>query len=69
MLGKLLDMVPNVFGAAVIGFAGWLVAKVLRGAQREQIRRARAGAHQVDGSAHHAARRRKSGTGWATVTW
>ncbi len=31
MLGKLLDMVPNVFGAAVIGFVGWLVAKVLRG--------------------------------------
>ena len=31
MLAKLLDMVPNVFGAAVIGFVGWLVAKVLRG--------------------------------------
>jgi hypothetical protein len=31
MLSKLLDMVPNVFGAAVIGFVGWLVAKVLRG--------------------------------------
>jgi hypothetical protein len=31
MLGKLLEMVPNVFGAAVIGFVGWLVAKVLRG--------------------------------------
>lgn len=31
MLGKLLDMVPNVFGAVVIGFVGWLVAKVLRG--------------------------------------
>ena len=31
MLGKLLDMVPNVFGALVIGFVGWLVAKVLRG--------------------------------------
>lgn len=31
MLGKLLDMVPNVFGAAVIGFVGWLLAKVLRG--------------------------------------
>lgn len=31
MLGKLLDMVPNIFGAAVIGFVGWLVAKVLRG--------------------------------------
>jgi mechanosensitive ion channel-like protein len=31
MLGKLLDMVPNIFGAAVIGFVGWLVAKVMRG--------------------------------------
>jgi hypothetical protein len=31
MLSKLLDMVPNVFGAAVIGFVGWLVANVLRG--------------------------------------
>ena len=31
MLAKLLDMVPNLFGAAVIGFVGWLVAKVLRG--------------------------------------
>jgi hypothetical protein len=31
MLARLLDMVPNVFGAAVIGFVGWLVAKVLRG--------------------------------------
>jgi hypothetical protein len=31
MLAKLLDMVPNVFGAAVIAFVGWLVAKVLRG--------------------------------------
>jgi hypothetical protein len=31
MLTRLLDMVPNVFGAAVIGFVGWLVAKVLRG--------------------------------------
>ena len=31
MLSRLLDIVPNVFGAAVIGFVGWLVAKVLRG--------------------------------------
>jgi hypothetical protein len=31
MLAKLLDMVPNVFAAAVIGFVGWIVAKVLRG--------------------------------------
>lgn len=31
MLAKLLDMVPNIFGAVVIGFVGWIVAKVLRG--------------------------------------
>jgi hypothetical protein len=31
MLGKLLDMVPNIIGATVIGFVGWVVAKVLRG--------------------------------------
>lgn len=31
MLAKLLDMVPNAFAAAVIGFVGWIVAKVLRG--------------------------------------
>ena len=31
MMSKLLDMVPNIFGAAVIGFVGWLVAKVLSG--------------------------------------
>jgi hypothetical protein len=31
MLTKLLDMVPNIVGAALIGFVGWLVAKVLRG--------------------------------------
>jgi len=31
MLNKVLDLLPNVFAAAVIGFVGWLVAKVLRG--------------------------------------
>jgi hypothetical protein len=31
MLVKLLDMVPNIVGALIIGFVGWLVAKVLRG--------------------------------------
>ncbi|HLX80698.1 MAG TPA: mechanosensitive ion channel [Burkholderiales bacterium] len=31
MLSKFLDIVPNVFGAAVIGFVGWLVARVMRG--------------------------------------
>ncbi len=31
MLNKILDLLPNIFAAAVIGFVGWLVAKVLRG--------------------------------------
>lgn len=31
MVNKALGILPNVFGAAVIGFVGWLVAKVLRG--------------------------------------
>ncbi|AOK28358.1 MULTISPECIES: mechanosensitive ion channel [Burkholderia] len=31
MIDKILAIVPNVFAAAVIGFVGWLVAKVLRG--------------------------------------
>ena len=31
MLAKLLDMLPNVLAAVVIGFVGWLVAKILRG--------------------------------------
>jgi hypothetical protein len=31
MLNKVLDALPNIFAAAVIGFVGWLVAKVLRG--------------------------------------
>jgi hypothetical protein len=31
MLSKLLDMIPNLFGAAVIGFVGWLLAKVMSG--------------------------------------
>jgi hypothetical protein len=31
MLAKFLDIVPNIFAAAVIGFVGWLVARVLRG--------------------------------------
>ncbi|MCL4799422.1 MAG: mechanosensitive ion channel [Burkholderiales bacterium] len=31
MLNKLLDALPNVFAAVVIGFVGWLVATVLRG--------------------------------------
>ena len=31
MLNKILDLIPNIFAAAVIGFVGWLVARVLRG--------------------------------------
>jgi hypothetical protein len=31
MINKVLDLMPNVFAALVIGFVGWLVAKVMRG--------------------------------------
>jgi hypothetical protein len=31
MVNKLLGVVPNMFAATVIGFVGWLVARVLRG--------------------------------------
>ncbi|HUF81866.1 MAG TPA: mechanosensitive ion channel [Burkholderiales bacterium] len=31
MINKVLDTLPNVFAALVIGFVGWLVAKVMRG--------------------------------------
>lgn len=31
MIGRLLDIVPNLFAAIVIGFVGWIVARVLRG--------------------------------------
>jgi hypothetical protein len=31
MLAKLLAILPNIAGAAIIGFVGWLLAKVLRG--------------------------------------
>lgn len=31
MIDKILAIVPNVFAAAVIGFVGWLVARILRG--------------------------------------
>ncbi|MCM3500203.1 hypothetical protein M3669_13100, partial [Staphylococcus capitis] len=31
MVDKLLAIVPNIFAAAVIGFVGWVVARVLRG--------------------------------------
>lgn len=31
MINKVLDILPNVFAAFVIGFVGWLVARVMRG--------------------------------------
>jgi hypothetical protein len=31
MLTRALDILPNVFAAALIGFVGWIVARVLRG--------------------------------------
>ncbi|WP_434113486.1 mechanosensitive ion channel [Paraburkholderia caffeinilytica] len=31
MVDKILAIVPNIFAAAVIGFVGWLLAKILRG--------------------------------------
>ena len=31
MLGQGLALLPNIFAAAVIGFVGWIVARVLRG--------------------------------------
>ena len=31
MINKVLDALPNVFAAIVIGFVGWLVARVMRG--------------------------------------
>jgi hypothetical protein len=31
MIDKLLAIVPNLFAAAVIGFVGWVLAKILRG--------------------------------------
>ncbi|HFD10904.1 MAG TPA: hypothetical protein ENJ32_00305, partial [Crenotrichaceae bacterium] len=30
MINKILQMLPNIFAAGVIGFVGWLVAKILR---------------------------------------
>ncbi|MBZ0167694.1 MAG: mechanosensitive ion channel, partial [Candidatus Omnitrophica bacterium] len=30
MLDKIMGMLPNIFAAAIIGFAGWFVAKILR---------------------------------------
>jgi len=48
MLAKLLAMVPNIVGAAIIGFVGWLVAKVLRGLVTNLL--AAAGADKLGGT-------------------
>jgi hypothetical protein len=47
MLAKLLDMVPNIFAGGIIGFVGWLVAKVLRGLVTNLL--AAAGADKLGG--------------------
>ncbi len=48
MMAKLLAMLPNIIGAAVIGFVGWLVAKVLRGVLTNLL--AAAGADRLAGT-------------------
>jgi hypothetical protein len=48
MLAKLLAMVPNIVGAAIIGFVGWLVAKILRGLVTNLL--AAAGADKLTGT-------------------
>ncbi len=40
MVGKVLDMLPNVFAALVIGGVGWIVATVLRNITRNLLRTA-----------------------------
>jgi len=47
MLAKLLAMVPNIVGASIIGFVGWLLAKVLRGLVTNLL--AAAGADKIGG--------------------
>jgi hypothetical protein len=47
MLAKLLGMVPNIVGAAIIGFVGWLIATVLRGLVTNLL--AAAGADKLGG--------------------
>src|SRR3970282_2689387 len=53
MINKVLAMLPNVFAAFVIGFVGWLVAKVMRGLVTNLL--AAAGADHAGHSAglHH----------------
>ncbi|MGH8678543.1 MAG: mechanosensitive ion channel, partial [Burkholderiales bacterium] len=48
MLDKTLAMIPNIFAAIVIGFVGWLIAKVLRGLVTNLL--AAAGADKIGGS-------------------
>lgn len=48
MIDKALAMIPNIFAALVIGFVGWLIAKVLRGLVTNVL--AAAGADKVGGS-------------------
>lgn len=48
MVDKMLAMIPNVFAALLIGFVGWLVAKVLRGLVTNLL--AAAGADKVGDS-------------------
>lgn len=48
MIDKMLAMIPNIFAALIIGFVGWLVAKVLRGLVTNLL--AAAGADKVGGS-------------------
>ncbi len=48
MIDTMLGMIPNIFAALIIGFVGWLVAKVLRGLVTNLL--AAAGADKVGGS-------------------
>lgn len=47
MVDKILQMLPNIFAAGVIGFVGWLVAKILRDLTSNLL--AAAGANRVGG--------------------
>jgi hypothetical protein len=49
MINKMLALLPNIFAALVIGFVGWLVAKVMRGLVTNLL--AAAGADKVGHSA------------------
>lgn len=56
MLNKLLDALPNVFAAAVIGFVGWLVATVLRGLVTNLLLAAGADKAAVNAGLHESVR-------------